>query len=539
LAIVLYTAGMNGRLIWHSAAEFMVLQPPSGTSPQLSRNAGRAALLRAVDHFWEILVFIVPPGMMLMVSGLLAIGWRENAAISLLAILLVLGGIIYVATLLGITVIRGASDLLRRLDGWQRPGLLTRESLLDMHWSVPLVHMTDSGKAVGMLEEAQQRTIDLNTAATANDRELVVYHAAGITTSAARHAMVATARLQEFVVENRAFLVHAPPEFRPKKPDIRHVTGGLSILIVGVAMIVAVQAQLIAEGERDACVSADCQGRPTSFGSALIWLAGRLVLSDTTGLDPVTVQAQIYGLLAPLMTLTVIVCTFVAGRRYTARMHDARRDLYTQVTPARSAEPKPTRSTPPKRLQMGFAVDVVGYGARPAPVQEEVQRRLRALVADALAVCHVPVEGAKIQWTGDGANVFLPTDIDPTTTLPKLIKTTTELLAEDNRRHDDDPIQLRMGVGVGIVGVGAAGYAGSMVVEINRLVDSRSLRQAVADHPRADLVVLVSDHVHAYIVRPGYLGALGEQFRSVDVSEKEFRERAWLWVSPSPAPGAE
>jgi hypothetical protein len=183
-----------------------------------------------------------------------------------------------------------------------------------------------------------------------------------------------------------------------------------------------------------------------------------------------------------------------------------------------------------RKLQMGFALDVAGYGARPALAQEAVQDRLSRLIGRVLQACRVGWDEVGHQWAGDGGIIVLPSDIDPTTTLPGLVRSTGRYLAEDNRLHDDR-IRLRMAVGVGIVGRGAAGFTGSMVVEISRLLDSVPLRQALADLPDADVAILVSDHVHAYVVRPGYPGLPAAGFRPVTVEHKEFSQPAWLWVS--------
>src|SRR5205823_2523824 len=100
-----------------------------------------------------------------------------------------------------------------------------------------------------------------------------------------------------------------------------------------------------------------------------------------------------------------------------------------------------------------------------------------------------------------------------------------------NRRHADR-IRLRMAVGVGLVGAAATGFAGSMIVDVNRLVESPALRGAVRDHPESDLAVLISNHLYDYVIRPGYLDQSAAEFRRVDIAVKEFREPAWLWVAP-------
>jgi O-acetyl-ADP-ribose deacetylase (regulator of RNase III) len=208
-----------------------------------------------------------------------------------------------------------------------------------------------------------------------------------------------------------------------------------------------------------------------------------------------------------------------------------------QAQPAEPAEPASVVPVPArKKLQMGFVIDVVGYGARPALAQESVQHRLLLLVGHVLRDCGAGFDTVDYQWTGDGVNVFLPSDIDPTTALSNLIRSITRHLARDNR-HCDDRIRLRMAVGVGIVGQSAVGFAGSTVVGINRLVDSAPLREAIAEHGSADLVVLVSDHVHAYVIRPGYPGLPTAEFRPVQVAVKEFREPAWLWIAPADSAG--
>jgi O-acetyl-ADP-ribose deacetylase (regulator of RNase III) len=189
------------------------------------------------------------------------------------------------------------------------------------------------------------------------------------------------------------------------------------------------------------------------------------------------------------------------------------------------------------KLQMGFVVDVVEFGRRPAPDQEAVQQRLFALARDVLRDTGVNFDTTDHQWTGDGFAAMLPTDIDPVRVLSGLMQATHRRLAEDNRAYRDR-IRLRMAVGVGLVGVGATGFAGSMIVDINRLVDCGPLREAARAHPESDVVILISDHVYAYVVRPGYLRPPAGSFQRVDVALKEFHESAWLWTAPAGTTGS-
>ena len=179
---------------------------------------------------------------------------------------------------------------------------------------------------------------------------------------------------------------------------------------------------------------------------------------------------------------------------------------------------------------MGFVLDVADYGARPASLRSDVQRRLPRLVSGMLANCGTTLGRVEHEWTGDGINVVLPADTDPTVALPVLLRTLAALLGEDNARSMDR-MRLRMSVGIGLVENTAAGFGGPMIIELSRLVGSAPLRAALTAYPDAHLAVALSDQAHSAIVRPGYPGIPGTQFTRADVAEKEFRAPAWIWIS--------
>jgi hypothetical protein len=179
---------------------------------------------------------------------------------------------------------------------------------------------------------------------------------------------------------------------------------------------------------------------------------------------------------------------------------------------------------------MGFVLDVAGYGARSAPLQNEVQRRLPPLVINTLAECGMDLDYVEHEWTGDGINAVMPADMDPTVVLPVLIRSLAANLGADNARGADR-IRLRMAIGVGLVEHSRTGFGGPMIIDINRLVDCAPLRAALSAYQAADLAVAISDQVHATVIRPGYPGIPEAQFNRVDVVEKEFAAPAWIWVS--------
>ena len=201
-----------------------------------------------------------------------------------------------------------------------------------------------------------------------------------------------------------------------------------------------------------------------------------------------------------------------------------------------AAEPRGQGQAPPVRtqsgrmLRIGFVLDVAGYGARSAPLQNEAQRRLPPLVVNSLAECGMDLDGIGHEWTGDGINAIMPADVDPTVVLPVLIRSLAANLRADNARTIDR-IRLRMAIGVGLVEHNTAGFGGPMIIDINRLVDSAPLRAALSAYPSADLAVAITDQVLATVIRPGYPGIPESQFRRVEVVAKEFAGPAWIWVS--------
>jgi hypothetical protein len=185
-----------------------------------------------------------------------------------------------------------------------------------------------------------------------------------------------------------------------------------------------------------------------------------------------------------------------------------------------------------RALRMGFVLDVAGYGTRTVTARDEVQQRLKQLVVAILEECGLTLDARVVdhQWTGDGINGVLPSDIDPPVVLGVLVRSLAAALSADNARHADR-IRLRMAVGVGLIERTAAGFGGPMIVDISRLVDSAALRAALTDEPAADLAVALSDQAYTLIVQPGYPGIPTGQFGRAKVASKEFSGAAWIWLS--------
>lgn len=179
-------------------------------------------------------------------------------------------------------------------------------------------------------------------------------------------------------------------------------------------------------------------------------------------------------------------------------------------------------------LRLGFVVDVVSYGQRTMPEQERVLDRLQGLLRAVVTDVGDDYDAVDRDCgNGDCMVVFLPTEGDPIVRLPALLSSVTTRLAADNAAYQEDRIRLRMAVGTGLVARAAKVFAGPLVVNISRLVDSEPLRRAVAGNPDSDLVALVL----GTDVAPGYVPLSADSVELVDVAMKEFVARAWLWAS--------
>jgi len=179
--------------------------------------------------------------------------------------------------------------------------------------------------------------------------------------------------------------------------------------------------------------------------------------------------------------------------------------------------------------RLAFVVDVVSYGQRSEQEQQRIQDRLRWLLRTVVADVGDDFEEVDTE-SGNGDGLVVLTTGDPGRRLPTLVRSVARRLAEDNRQ-DSDRIRLRMAVGTGEVA--RNGLTGPLVVNVCRLVDSEPLRRAVAGNPDADLAVLVLDVPHRDGTGSDPLGTgCVERVELVDLSMKQFFDRALLWVSP-------
>ncbi|MDU0291476.1 CATRA conflict system CASPASE/TPR repeat-associated protein [Saccharothrix longispora] len=203
------------------------------------------------------------------------------------------------------------------------------------------------------------------------------------------------------------------------------------------------------------------------------------------------------------------------------------RDVRQLARPVQVAAPvRPEHNA----IRLGFMLDVVRYSARSTPEMARLQQRVADLVDAVLGALDLTLADCDHQGTGDGLMVFLPAHVDIQRAVPVLLRETTARLGLDNDTYRDR-LRVRMALDVGPMGLAALGFSGKIASVMGRLLDSAPLRRAVVDHPAADLVAMVSDRLHGYVVGEGVPDVAAEEFDRVDIAVKTFHAEAWLWTS--------
>lgn len=190
------------------------------------------------------------------------------------------------------------------------------------------------------------------------------------------------------------------------------------------------------------------------------------------------------------------------------------------------------------------AVDARGYGASDDHTQLSIQRHLLELLDTAAAAAGL----CRLSWSkqpgGDAELAVLPAGESEVLVVDRFVRELDAALHRHNRdRLRTARLQVRMVVHFGRLLPGPNGYAGPAPVEVSRLLNSRQLRQALAESKTRDLVVLLSNQVYTDTVEPLHTTWRPDEFRRVRIHEKEFEADAWLWTpdgspqdSPSPTP---
>jgi nucleoside phosphorylase len=319
VALVLYLAAREGRLVWQGPDAFALLERPLARAGPRSGHL-TLSLLRLLDRYWELLLLSVPSALALLCAVAL-IPFRPLWTVAVVLCLLVL---LYVAGLMTAFVARAVLHGARGSTAIRDPDRAGAEWLPSEHWSTPLCHHPDPDRAEEFLRTVSARLhrIILGEVAAATARlgararavevtETLVCLLRGVTTDELAGAVVRASVEGRAGIGEVALLASLG---RREGPDERPVDTGSFLFwyVGGAATVLLIEAYLVARWEAAACAPDRCAGHPATYLSALRWLAQRLLLNDPPGLSPVTWSASVIGWLTSLVSLTGVLVAVAA-----------------------------------------------------------------------------------------------------------------------------------------------------------------------------------------------------------------------------------
>ncbi|MEV7556617.1 hypothetical protein [Streptomyces sp. NPDC089795] len=179
-----------------------------------------------------------------------------------------------------------------------------------------------------------------------------------------------------------------------------------------------------------------------------------------------------------------------------------------------------------------LAVDARGYGSADTARQRDIQTVLPRLLADAAEAAGLDRASWRRQVAGDSEFAVLPAGSGEQALVePFMRRLDAGLRAYNRDRVPAARLALRAAVHFGPASEGPNGFVGPGPVEVSRILESDPLRRALAAAPEAALAVALTAPIFTELVAQGYTNFRPEEFREVVVEKKEYRGRAWLWVS--------
>jgi hypothetical protein len=177
-----------------------------------------------------------------------------------------------------------------------------------------------------------------------------------------------------------------------------------------------------------------------------------------------------------------------------------------------------------------LAVDVQGYGRGDDRRQFSIQDALVRIVRAAAEAARLDPTGWTTQGAGDAELALIPGDWTEPLVVDDFVRELDATLYRYNRdRVREAWIRLRVAVHHGVGYPASNGFAGQGVVVVSRLLNSAPVRAALAATD-ANLAVIVSRGIFDDVIRQGHTSLRPDEFRRVEVREKEYVDEAWLRV---------
>lgn len=303
LAVLLYLAAAQGRVVWRWPAGFALLEPPGGGTGWVGTGR-RARIARRVEAAWPYARDHLPAILLLAAIPFALFAGRYAELLASLAVLLMT---LYLGCLQLPAVVRALYWFVQWLRGARRRSRATANRVLDRNWSVGLCHLDDPAEADALLRECLRRATDL-AAGTRQAGGMLVCQAAAVTTEPARVA-VATARAATGVpdVDEAMVLVRNPGKVQRAPVPVR-MPAFLGVFFVCSLIAFAVLAWIIVDQ------GTTTAGWGTAYVDALVWLLDQTwVFGDWGTTVPASPPARLYGVIAQLFGVVALGVLARAG----------------------------------------------------------------------------------------------------------------------------------------------------------------------------------------------------------------------------------
>jgi nucleoside phosphorylase len=318
LAVLLYLAGREGRLVWQGVNGFAILEPPLANRGRLFAGGVSLSLLRLVDRYWSMLVAFVPCGVAFLAAVLLFLAFPALWAVS---VLLVMAGLAYVALVLG-SMLLVQTVWLSRLGRPNPPDWVSGS-----HWHVQLCHQARADRAEELLVQVSARLVDLvgnhvrgaarplgaKVPAVAVTHTLVFLLSAVTTTAMATAISTTPGTLRPYGEDTEVIVLPLPHSELSERPSTDK-GGFLFLYLLALALVVFCLAPVVADFEQTACLPNDCADRPATYGTAALWLAGRLIFWAPSDLAPASTYTTVLGYVASIAGVMTVPVAYVAAR---------------------------------------------------------------------------------------------------------------------------------------------------------------------------------------------------------------------------------
>ena len=281
--------------------------------------------------------------------------------------------------------------------------------------------------------------------------------------------------------------------------------------------------------------------------------------TDVGVLGPLT--AEIIGRLVAAVVTAILRERFLAGSPPPLELDDLAAQLDSAVirawrdldggrrpTPAAGPAPAAGGAVSPGTLPTGlsalgdaqlctlFAVDIANFTRpdRDDDIRRFMHEQLYMMLRKAFDGSGIPWTACQYEDRGDGALVVVPPGVSGLNLVGPLPERLRGLVRRHNHvSRDAAQIQLRAAAHFGLVEHDGYGFVGSDVNLLFRILNAPPLKQALADS-RADLALIVSDHIYRSFICPHPSLLSPDAFTAVNFKVGQAEFKAWSFFREQP-----